>query len=33
MMEDIRKSDEDLKAGKMENFIPWNKVKRKECIR
>jgi len=33
MVEDIRKSDEDLKAGKMENFIPWNKVKRKECIR
>jgi len=33
MMEDIRKSEEDLKAGKMENFIPWDKVKRKECIR
>lgn len=33
MMEDIRKSEEDLKAGKMENFIPWNEVKRKECIR
>ena len=29
MMEDIRKSEEDLKAGKMENFIPWDKVKRK----
>lgn len=33
MMEDIKKSEEDLKGGKMENFISWDKVKKKECIR
>ena len=28
MMEDIRVCDEDLKKGEMDNFIPWNEVKR-----
>ena len=28
MMEDIKACDEDLKKGKMENFIPWNEVKK-----
>ena len=33
MMEDVKKSEEDLKGGKMENFISWDKVKKKECIK
>ena len=28
MMEDIRACDEDLEKGEMDNFIPWNEVKR-----
>ena len=28
MMEDIRACDEDLEKGRMDNFIPWNEVKR-----
>lgn len=28
MMEDIRACDEDLEKREMENFIPWNEVKR-----
>ena len=28
MMEDIRTCDEDLEKGEMDNFIPWNEVKR-----
>ena len=28
MMEDIRACDEDLEGGEMDNFIPWNEVKR-----
>lgn len=28
MMEDIRACDEDLEKREMDNFIPWNEVKR-----
>jgi len=28
MMEDIRVCDEDIGKGEMDNFIPWNEVKR-----
>jgi len=28
MMEDIQEADKDLKEGKMENFTPWEKVKK-----
>ena len=28
MMEDIRACDEDIEKGEMDNFIPWNEVKR-----
>jgi len=28
MMEDIRACDEDLEKGEMDNFMPWNEVKR-----
>jgi len=30
MMENIRKSEEDLKAGRMNEFIPWDEVKEKD---
>lgn len=28
MMEDIRKADEDLKAGRMDQFVSWDEVKK-----
>lgn len=30
MMENIRRSEEDLKAGRMNEFIPWGEVKEKD---
>jgi len=32
MMEDIRETEKDLREEKMENFIPWDKVKKNSGI-
>jgi len=32
MMEDIRETEKDLREEKMENFIPWDKVKKNSDI-
>ncbi|HHF99051.1 MAG TPA: hypothetical protein ENL39_06175 [Candidatus Aerophobetes bacterium] len=32
MMEDIREAEKDLREEKMENFIPWDKVKKNSDI-
>jgi len=32
MMEDIREAEKDLREEKMENFIPWDKVKKNSGI-
>ena len=32
MMEDIQEAEKDLREEKMENFIPWDKVKKNSGI-